>query len=136
LSRLSLVIAIAGVVATSWAEPAQSQERPQTYTDSQAVRGQQWFAAMCQQCHPTQDMGSPDFKVRWGGLTALDLYTIISTTMPQEEPGSLSRRAYADIVAYLMQLNGLPPGPTPLTPDSTALTAARLSFGHASPPTR
>lgn len=103
-------------------------EAPPTYTDSQAVRGGQWFAARCQSCHPSRDMSSPDFKVRWGGLTALDLYRIISTTMPQNEPGTLSRRAYADIVAYLMQLNGIQAGSIPLAADSTALAAARLSF--------
>jgi mono/diheme cytochrome c family protein len=109
---------------------------PPTYTDSQAVRGGQWFAARCQSCHPSRDMSSPDFKVRWGGLTALDLYGIISTTMPQNEPGTLSRRAYADIVAYLMQINGLQAGSTPLAADSTALSAARLSFVSTTSSTR
>lgn len=123
-------VAIVSVSATPATLHPQGAEQSQTYTDSQAVRGQQWFDAMCLQCHPTRDMGAPDFKVRWGGLTALDLYSLISTTMPQEEPGTLSRRAYADIVAYLMQLNGLPAGPTPLTSDSTVLTAARLRFVH------
>ena len=109
---------------------------PPTYTDSQAVRGGQWFAARCQSCHPSRDMSSPDFKVRWGGLTALDLYSIISTTMPQNEPGTLSRRAYADVVAYLMQINGLQAGSTPLAADSTALSAARLSFASTTSSTR
>jgi mono/diheme cytochrome c family protein len=123
------VLAGIALALASRATPVAAQSGlPPTYTDSQAVRGGQWFAARCQACHPSRDMASPDFKVRWGGLTALDLYAIISTTMPQNEPGTLSRRAYTDIVAYLMQLNGLQAGTTPLTADSTALAAARLSF--------
>lgn len=105
-----------------------------TYTDSQAVRGQRWFEYSCVSCHPTRDMASPDFKVRWGGLRALDLYTIIATTMPQNEPGTLSARAYADVVAYLMKINGIPAGNVALTTDSTSLTAARLHFGAPTAP--
>ena len=93
---------------------------PLTYTDSQAVRGREWFASVCLSCHPSADMSSADFKIRWGGLMARDLYEIISNTMPQLEPGSLSRRTYVDIIAYLMQLNGIPAGTTPLTADTTS----------------
>ena len=108
---------------------AHAQSTPQAFfTDSQSVRGQQWFEASCLSCHPTRDISSNDFRLRWNGRTALDLYDRISTTMPQAEPGSLSRRAYADIVAYLMRINGLPAGSTALTADSTTLTHARLNF--------
>ena len=101
------------------------------HDDAQASRGGQWYAAACESCHPTRDMSSTDFKARWGGMRALDLYAIISTQMPQNEPGSLTRRTYADIVAYLMQLNGIPAGTSLLTADSTVLAATRLSFGTA-----
>lgn len=129
---VAALIALLGLPASASAQG----DAPPTYTDSQAVRGGQWFAARCQSCHPSRDMSSPDFKVRWGGLTALDLFSIISTTMPQNEPGTLSRRAYTDIVAYLMQLNGLRAGSTPLTADSTVLAAARLSFATTTSSTR
>lgn len=109
---------------------------PPTYTDSQAVRGREWFEATCLSCHPSAAMSSPDFKIRWGGLLARDLYDIISNTMPQLEPGSLTRRTYVDIIAYLMQLNGIPAGSTPLTADSTSLLATRLHFGPPTPSPR
>jgi len=99
-----------------------------TYSDSQAVRGQQWFESACQHCHEVKDISSPDFKVRWAGRTAFDLFEIISTTMPQADPGTLSRRTYVDIVAYLMQLNGVPAGRTALLAEQQALSSARLTF--------
>lgn len=132
LLRAAVCVSVLTVPTVGFAQA----EIPPTYTDSQATRGGQWFAARCQSCHPSRDMASPDFKVRWGGLRALDLYTIISTTMPQNEPGTLSRRAYADIVAYLMQINGLQAGSTPLASDSTALAATRLSFASNPSSTR
>ena len=106
----------------------QSAPAPGFYTDSQSTRGQAWFESACLACHPTRDMASADFKLRWGGRTALDLFTRISTTMPQAAPGSLSRRAYTDIVSYLMKLNGLPAGTTALASDSVHLSQAPLAF--------
>jgi mono/diheme cytochrome c family protein len=105
-----------------------------TYSDSQAVRGRQWFESACQSCHEIKDMTSPDFKVKWSGRTAFDLFEIISTTMPEEEPGTLSQRTYVDIVAYLMQLNGIPAGTTALSFEQSVLSSTRLSFApHAAP---
>lgn len=122
--------ALVGVTAGAQAQGAPGDPAP-TYTEAQASRGGQWYAAACESCHPSRDMSSPDFKARWSGMRALDLFSIISSTMPQNEPGTLTRRTYADIVAYLMQLNGVPAGTSVLTADSTVLAATRLSFGPA-----
>lgn len=104
----------------------------QSFTDSQALRGRRWFEGTCLHCHAAKEMASPDFKVRWGGRTALDLFLRISSTMPEDSPGSLSTRSYTDIVAYLMQINGIVAGVQPLTADSTVLAAARLGFDSTS----
>ncbi len=37
--------------------------------------------------------------------------------MPGNTPGSLDERVYADIVAFLLEANGLPPGMRELSPD-------------------
>lgn len=105
----------------------------QTFTDSQTVRGLQWFESVCLHCHATEDMTSPDFKVRWTGRSALELFLRIRSTMPEDDPGSLSDRTYADVVAYLMKLNGLIAGVQPLTADTTVLAAARLGFPVPAP---
>lgn len=104
------------------------QSLPPTYSDSQAVRGRQWFESVCQACHEINDMTSPDFKVKWTGRTAFDLFEIIASTMPEEEPGTLTQRTYVDIVAYLMQLNGIPAGTTALEAEQSKLSSARLTF--------
>lgn len=126
-----LLLGVASTVAAQ--SSAAGDAPPQRYTIEQAARGGEWFAAACESCHPTRDMSSADFQMKWNGRTALDLYRLISTQMPEPEPGSLSRRTYADIVAYLMRLNGVPAGPLPLTADSTVLGAARLIFGTHTP---
>lgn len=133
LPRLLSVGAAVLLLAVPVAVEAQ-QALPPTYSDSQAVRGRQWFESVCQACHEIKDMTSPDFKVKWAGRTAFDLFEIISTTMPEEEPGTLTQRTYVDIVAYLMQLNGVPAGTTALSAEQSALSSARLTFTpHATP---
>jgi mono/diheme cytochrome c family protein len=96
------------------------------YTAEQAARGEAVYKRACAECHATSDHANPDFRFSWNGRTALELFENIRNTMPEENPGSLSRQEYADIVAYMMKLNGMPSGPRPLAPDSTSLRAARL----------
>ena len=98
------------------------------YSDSQATRGGQWYASACAACHPGQALAGPDFQLKWSGRTALDLFDRVRNSMPLDAPGSLSRRTYTDIVAYLMRLNGLPAGTTALAPDTLVLRSALLSF--------
>lgn len=130
---LLAIVGISAVFAVPAVAEAQDEMRP-TYSDSQAVRGRLWFQSACQSCHELTDMASADFKVKWGGRTAFDLFEIIATTMPQAEPGTLSARSYVDIVAYLMQLNGMPAGTTALSVQQAALASTRLTFTpHASP---
>lgn len=117
------------VPAPAAAQSAANGGVPGVYSDSQASRGQLWYESQCMACHPSRDMASPDFQVKWKGLTALDLFGRISNTMPLTSPGSLSRRTYVDIVAYLLKINGMPAGTTALAADSTAMRQATLAFG-------
>jgi hypothetical protein len=48
--------------------------------------------------------------------------------MPNDSPGKLSRAQYTDIVAYLLQLNGMPAGARPLNPDPKQLEQIRISI--------
>jgi hypothetical protein len=36
-----------------------------------------------------------------------DYYGLISNTMPQDSPGSLSEETYLDVISYFMSLNGI-----------------------------
>jgi mono/diheme cytochrome c family protein len=92
------------------------------YTAEQATRGKDVYAGMCLSCHA--GMGNhtgPVFRARWGGHDVQELYGFISENMPKNDPGSLSPDEYASVVAYLLQLNGMPAGPTPLPSDTVAL---------------
>jgi len=81
----------------------------------QAKRGREQYVASCGMCHG-EDLGGhsaaaaltgDSFLLHWGAGTVGDLFDKIRTTMPQTKPGSLEQGAYLDLVAYILQANGV-----------------------------
>ena len=120
-------LALVGVPRPAAAQAAATPDSA-TLAARQVERGEQWFRAACLECHAIGVVSSPDFRLKWGGRSAHDLFDLISRTMPDGNPGSLSRGTYLSIVAYLMKLNGMPTAPVPLVADTSALAAVRLTF--------
>jgi mono/diheme cytochrome c family protein len=97
------------------------------YTAEQAAHGKDVYAGMCMTCHA--GMGNhvgPVFRARWGGHDLQELYGYIGDNMPKNDPGSLSPDDDASVVAYLLQLNAMPAGKTPLSTDTTMLKTIRI----------
>jgi hypothetical protein len=94
------------------------------YTRSQATRGQNIYESKCASCHRA-DLGGFSgpplkgdlFMNRWREFKLRVLYDLVKSTMPADNPGSLSEAAYLDIQAYLLQANEIPPGTKELKPD-------------------
>ena len=87
------------------------------YTAAQAERGEAVYETSCIGCHEGQDADGPEltgkaFLDRWREDKLETLFTFIKTTMPGNTPGSLNERAYADIIAFILEANGLPAGKT------------------------
>jgi mono/diheme cytochrome c family protein len=83
--------------------------RDGVYTEEQADRGAKVNEEACAACH-MQDWFTENLLLSWAGATVDMLYDLLRTTMPQDRPDGLSPQQYADILAYIFQLNGLPPG--------------------------
>ena len=60
------------------------------------------------------------FRNKWTGLTVRALYDK-SRTMPPSAPGSLQDGTYANIAAYVLEVNGFNAGNAKLTTDGAAL---------------
>jgi mono/diheme cytochrome c family protein len=89
------------------------------YTAAQADQGEQLSVAHCFACHEAR---------RWAGLVGgwserpvRELYQFIRTTMPRDNPRSLSREEYAAVVAYILELGGAAAGATSLPSDDDSL---------------
>ena len=92
------------------------------FTAAQAERGHAVYETRCVQCHEGLEADGPGlmdkaFLDRWREDSLEPLFTFIKTTMPGNRPGSLDDREYADVVAFLLEANGLPAGTRELSPD-------------------
>lgn len=98
------------------------------YTAEQAERGKAVYAAVCAECHELEDFTHEDFRFEWNGVSLYEFFETIRTTMPDENPGTLSREQYVDVVTYVLRLNELPEGPTEFTADSASASAVLLNL--------
>lgn len=104
------------------------------YTASQAEKGAQTYRKNCTNCHAPAAYTGLVFKRVWTGRSAYDLFELIRTTMPNDKPGKLSRGQYAEILAYLLKLNGLPSGEKQLPSDDDALKQITIEVQPAPAP--
>jgi mono/diheme cytochrome c family protein len=131
LPALTLLLAVAprSLRAQSAAPPVTVS--PEVAAARQLDRGEQWFRSACLECHAVRGLDDADFRLKWDGRNAFDLFERIRSTMPSSRPGALTQGTYAAIVAYLMKLNGMKVGTTIVPSDSAALAAIRLRFASA-----
>ncbi len=97
------------------------------FTAAQASRGEAQFNRACISCHEVGEQTGASFTARWGSGTLADLFTTMSTTMPQTSPGSLAPDDYASIVAFYLQRSGFSSGATDLPGNAAALQAMRVN---------
>jgi len=95
------------------------------FSSEQVSQGRWEYSQKCATCHGAQlqGTGAPAlagrlFDQQWSGKTLQDLYNYVHQQMPLGQAGALNSQEYADIVAYILAQNGLPPGSEKLTPRS------------------
>ncbi len=96
------------------------------YTEGQAGRGQEAFGRACSRCHNVSDFTSDTFLGSWEGSSALDLFTLVQKSMPQDNPGSLEPKEYLDVIAYVFRENKFPAGTGELDNEAEKLKLIRI----------
>ena len=100
-----------------------------TFTEAQATEGLATYAKNCADCHgSTLDNGEFGgaplrglwFRNKWGNGSVASLYAFTKAKMPPDRPGALSDKVYADLVAYILSVNGYKPGNQELPADPKA----------------
>jgi len=123
----ALGLAAAAGVVVSLAVSAGAQEKRSVkagvYTAAQADRGQTVFRSKCASCHAPNRFTDDLFYTSFAGKPLWEMFDVISDTMPEDDPGSLKKEEYADVIAYLLKLNKFPTGETELPIDKDALSA-------------
>jgi mono/diheme cytochrome c family protein len=100
------------------------------YTTAQASAGAKAYQSTCAGCHGAKLQGGMgptlvgrQFWLNYAGKKASTLWSDVHTTMPMSAPGSVSAKRSVDIMAFLLQKNGVPAGSTPLN-DTVDLSKA------------
>jgi mono/diheme cytochrome c family protein len=105
------------------------------FTQAQADHGAAVYSQRCGACHgvtlngtgEAPPLAGGEFISHWDTLSLGDLYDRVRTTMPQNDPQSLSREDYADVVAFLLKSNGFPAGAAPMDKRSEVLATIGIT---------
>jgi S-disulfanyl-L-cysteine oxidoreductase SoxD len=132
--RIRVVIAAVMGLAGIGVSQSQRSVWDGVYTEEQAKRGQARYAGLCGSCHgdtlgggeSAPPLAGGEFMANWNTLTVGDLFDRTRSTMPQNKPGSLSREANAEIMAYILNANQFPAGKEALPQSSEALKEIRI----------
>ena len=144
-----LILLSASAVAA--AGQAQPRREPATYTAEQADAGFAAYARDCASCHGEALDDGPFapplrgtvFRETWLPRSVEALFTLTAETMPEDRPGALDDETYAQIVALILQENGVEAGGEALPADPDLLAGLApgwisqgggLSPGAALPP--
>ena len=142
VAALMILVALAAVGGNLRAAqaPGKRSVMDGVYTTNQAARGRAQYKKRCVLCHLDNGQGhaavpvipgesleregdaeapavaGEPFQKKWNGRTAWELYGAMASTMPVGSPKSLSPQEYADLLAFLFELNKFPAGQSELTP--------------------
>jgi alcohol dehydrogenase (cytochrome c) len=120
-------VALFGLAA---ALPVRAQQAP-AFSAAQAQQGQTEYVRSCAMCHGASltdgQFGPPlsgrTFEQRWAGRSLGELFDYLDAAMPPGLAGQLSRDAYASLIAYLLEQNGVEAGARPVPVERSALAA-------------
>jgi cytochrome c len=117
ITRFILVATGLLVCATAAADPRTVNDA--VYSKEQAKVGEKLYADHCLLCHDKKYF-RPILK-RWEGQSLSILFTVMSTSMPENNPGFLTEKESVDILAYVLSLSRYAPGDTELDYQNGAL---------------
>ena len=143
IARVSLVLTVVAMpvarVSAQDSAAAAPAERPLTsgvYSAKQVERGEGVYKTSCQSCHAKTEYTGDKFKVAWVTKSVFDIFDTIRSQMPEDNPGSLERQEYVDVVAYIFSLNSYPAGANELPTDDDGLKKIRIDNPPASTASR
>lgn len=113
---------------------AQAPALAASYTEAQAEQGRAAYLEHCASCHGSNlddgAYGPPltgnDFRQKWGSRSLDGLLSYMNEKMPPTQPGSLTDAQYAELLALLLQENGVAPGTSAMPADPAVVATLGL----------
>ena len=111
-------------------------------TNQNTFRGGQVYAVSCQTCHGDALQGDgtataltgPGFMADFNGVTLGEMLDRTRTTMPDDNPGTMSRQQIADVLTYVLSVNKFPAGAAELPTQAEVLK--QITFLATKPTSR
>jgi cytochrome c5 len=98
---------------------------------SQAARGSEIYEQTCVRCHEGSQLIGQGFVEAWNNRRVYDLYALIRSTMPLDDPGGMKDTEYLDLIAFLLQMNKhVSAGTDSLRADTLALRSTRIAVSY------
>jgi mono/diheme cytochrome c family protein len=119
LSIWGLLVCIAAAALFAMPDAPTATTQDGVYSEAQASSGKNTYGEKCSSCHLESLEGgvneSPalkgdEFVSHWDGKLLRALYSRILSTMPVNDPGTLSEPETLALVAYILKCNGFPAG--------------------------
>jgi mono/diheme cytochrome c family protein len=121
-ARLAAAIIVVSVASVGRSQSMQSVKIG-VYTAEQADRGVALYKRKCASCHaPNRFTDDQLFLTPYANKPLWDMFEVISDSMPEDDPGGMTPEEYADVIAYLLRLNGFATGQTELPASKDALS--------------
>ena len=135
------VLAASFLAAAQTPSPAASRSaRDGIYSGAQAKRGEALYQEKCASCHGSAlgggnapPLAGNAFLSVWGG-PVVDVVDKVLHTMPQDDPGKLTRPQATDLVAYMLQVGKFPAGRADLASDAAAQKPISVVAGFTPAP--
>jgi mono/diheme cytochrome c family protein len=129
-ASIFFAVAVIGLIMTATVNSSVAAQNKTVwdgvYTEQQAARGALSFNSNCTRCHAGtvndgeegRSLAGEHFWKSFRESTVDHLLDYVSRNMPNGAGGTLSANVYADLVAYILSRNALPPGASELTKES------------------
>jgi alcohol dehydrogenase (cytochrome c) len=132
MSKIARVIVLALALGTG--NLARAVDSGLSFTADQLSAGRAQYAGACANCHGTTLGGGPgapplngtSFRAHWRLKSAENLVSYMRAKMPPDNPGALADTAYVDLLAVVLNANGVKVGAKPLTSDPALLAKLTL----------
>jgi mono/diheme cytochrome c family protein len=84
------------------------------FSSQQVKSGKRLYKKHCKSCHEGDYFGS--VLLAWQGEQLASFFDVMTSAMPENDPGSLEQEQYTDLLAYILKISGYPQDTRSLDP--------------------
>jgi mono/diheme cytochrome c family protein len=127
IAAFAAVFPAASIVARGQSAEVRSI-RDGIFSAAQVNRGRESFLWVCTECHEMEEFTAAGaYLEEMDGKTLWEVFEYIWSEMPEDNPSWLEPEEYADVLAYILSVYGMPAGAQDMPTDEAALEQIRIA---------